>query len=138
MNLTSSEKRGLLYAALATALFSTSPVFIRWAAPLSPVEVTFWRMTVATLTVLLLARLRGEAIRITMRDLPRFSLFGLVAALHFLFYIASLSFTTVAHSLSLVYTAPVFVTILAAVFCASRWRAASRRASSLPCWAWPS
>ena len=33
-----------------------------------------------------------------------------MAALHFLFYIASLSFTTVAHSLALVYTSPIFVT----------------------------
>ena len=57
----------------------------------------------------------GQPLALARADLPRFALFGLVAALHFLFYIGSLSFTTVAHSLSLVYTAPVFVAVLAAL-----------------------
>jgi len=39
-------------------------------------------------------------------------LWGLVAALHFVFYIASLEYTTVAHSLALVYTSPVWVSLL--------------------------
>jgi drug/metabolite transporter (DMT)-like permease len=37
---------------------------------------------------------------------------GLVAAVHFGAYIASLNFTTIAHSLALVYTAPVFSALL--------------------------
>jgi drug/metabolite transporter (DMT)-like permease len=41
----------------------------------------------------------------------RFALWGLVAALHFGCYIASLSYTTVAHSLALVYTSPVWVSL---------------------------
>jgi drug/metabolite transporter (DMT)-like permease len=36
--------------------------------------------------------------------------------LHFLFYIASIAFTTIAHSLAIVYTAPVFVTLFSAIF----------------------
>ncbi|MCC7353328.1 MAG: DMT family transporter, partial [Anaerolineae bacterium] len=38
----------------------------------------------------------------------------LVTALHFFLYIASLSFTTIAHSLAIVYTSPIFVTFLSA------------------------
>lgn len=110
-----SARTGLLYVAIATALFSTSPVFIRWAAPLSPLEITFWRMVIAAVTVAIMARMRGERIALDWADLPRFAVFGLVAALHFALYIASLSFTTVAHSLSLVYTAPAFVTVLSAL-----------------------
>jgi drug/metabolite transporter (DMT)-like permease len=56
------------------------------------------------------------------RTLVRFLLYGLVAALHFLLYIASLSYTTIAHSLALVYTAPVFVTLFAALFLGERLR----------------
>ena len=47
-------------------------------------------------------------------DLPRFAAFGLITALHFLSYIASLNFTTIAHSLAIVYTAPVFVALFSA------------------------
>jgi drug/metabolite transporter (DMT)-like permease len=35
----------------------------------------------------------------------------LVTALHFIFYIASLDYTTVAHSLALVYTSPIWVSL---------------------------
>jgi drug/metabolite transporter (DMT)-like permease len=107
---------GLLYVTIGTALFSTSSVLVRWAAPLSPFEIGFWRMVVAAATVWVIARLRGESFALNRADLPRFALFGLVAALHFICYIASLSFTTVAHSLALVYTSPVFVTLFSAIF----------------------
>ncbi len=109
-------RSGLVYAFVATLLFSTSPVLIRWSAPLSPVEVTFWRLTVAAIVVAGAARLWGKGVAVKQADLPRFALFGLAAALHFLLYIASLSYTTVAHSLTLVYTAPIFVTAFAALF----------------------
>ena len=60
-----ASRSGLLYAAVATALFSTSSVFMRWAAPLSPFEIAFWRMAVAAADGALLARLRGETIPLT-------------------------------------------------------------------------
>jgi drug/metabolite transporter (DMT)-like permease len=41
----------------------------------------------------------------------RFLVWGCVAALHFVFYIASLDYTTVAHSLALVYTSPIWVSL---------------------------
>ena len=52
----------------------------------------------------------------------RFALYGLVAALHFLFYITSLFYTTIAHSLAIVYTSPVFVTLFAALFLKEKLR----------------
>jgi drug/metabolite transporter (DMT)-like permease len=42
-------------------------------------------------------------------DWPRFLLYGLITALHFGLYVGSLQFTTIAHSLALVYTAPICV-----------------------------
>lgn len=115
-----SELRGLGYVTLAVGLFATSPVLVRWAAPLSPFEITFGRMATAALAVGLLARWQGRSAggSGTGRPLvpaPRFVLYGLIAALHFLLYIASLSFTTIAHSLALVYTAPVFVTLFSSL-----------------------
>ena len=54
--------------------------------------------------------------RLTRRDLPLFAGIGLIAALHFVAYVASLSFTTIAHALAIVYTAPVFVALFSAWF----------------------
>jgi drug/metabolite transporter (DMT)-like permease len=111
----SEERRGLLYVGLAVFFFSTSPVLTRWATPLSPYEIATGRLGVAALGILALMALRRERPHVARADLPRFVLFGLIAALHFLCYIASLSFTTIAHSLSIVYTAPIFVTLFSAL-----------------------
>jgi drug/metabolite transporter (DMT)-like permease len=92
-------------------MFSTTPVFIRWADDLSPVVVTCLRMLVGSATVYLIARVQGYRPRIARSDWPRFALWGLVAACHFGLYIASLNYTTVAHSLSLVYTSPIWVSL---------------------------
>ncbi len=61
--------------------------------------------------VLGLMMLQGQRLHVSWTDLPSFALFGLITALHFLCYIASLDYTTVAHSLSLTYTSPIFVTL---------------------------
>lgn len=109
-------RRGVLLALAAVFFFSTSPVLIIWANPLSAYFKTAGRLAVAALAILLLMRLRGERLHIARHDLPRFVLFGLITALHFVFYIASLNYTTIAHALSIVYTAPIFVTLFSAWF----------------------
>jgi drug/metabolite transporter (DMT)-like permease len=111
---------GLAYVALAVAFFSTSPVLTRLAAPHSAFEITFGRIAVAALCVLLLARLTGVPLDYRRAELPRLALYGLITALHFFLYIWSLAFTTIAHSLALVYTAPIFVTLFAAVLLGER------------------
>jgi drug/metabolite transporter (DMT)-like permease len=107
------QRRGLLYAAIAVALFSSTPVLIRWAQPLSALAITMGRLAVGSVFVLALMVLQGHRLRVSLKDLPSFALYGLVTALHFLCYIASLDYTTVAHSLSLTYTSPIFVTLFA-------------------------
>lgn len=107
--------QGLLYVCVAVAFFSTSAVFVRWSSPFSSVEIAFWRLAIAAALVGLLGLLTHTRLRIHRQELPRFLLYGLITALHFIFYIAALSFTTIAHGLALVYTSPVFVTILSAL-----------------------
>lgn len=105
------RRLGILYVALAVTMFSTTPVLIRWASDLSPFVVTCLRMLVGSATVSGIAVMRGQRPRIARRDCLRFGVWGLVAALHFAFYIASLDYTTVAHSLALVYTSPIWVSL---------------------------
>jgi drug/metabolite transporter (DMT)-like permease len=110
------HRRGAWLAVLAVLFFATSPVLVRLAEPLSAYEKTAGRLAVAALALLLLMRVRREPFRLTRRDLPLFIGIGLIAALHFVAYVASLSFTTIAHSLAIVYTAPIFVALFSAWF----------------------
>jgi len=136
--------RGLGYAAVAVAFFSTSPVLTLWADPLSPFVKTGGRLAVAALalgaaravsrrsavvsrrsagggrpsvggapSVTTSLTTQNSALRI--QNSLRFAAYGLIAALHFLCYIASLSYTSPAHSLTLVYTAPIWVAVAAAL-----------------------
>jgi drug/metabolite transporter (DMT)-like permease len=107
---------GVILAAIAVCLFSTSPVLVAWGAPLNSLEMTAGRLSVGALAVWGMARVARQPLFPHRADIPRFAGFGLAAALHFLSYIASLSFTTIAQSLAIVYTAPIFVTIFSAVF----------------------
>jgi drug/metabolite transporter (DMT)-like permease len=119
---TGEERRGLFLVVIAVFLFSISPVLIRWAADsLTAYEITAGRLLVAGVLVFGIAVLRRE--RLPRRnEWPRFAFYGLVAALHFALYIASLSYTSIAHSLALVYTAPIFVALFSWIYLGERLR----------------
>ncbi|MCS7259232.1 MAG: DMT family transporter [Anaerolineae bacterium] len=111
-----SARRGLWLAVIAVCFFSTSPVLMLWADPLSPYEKTFWRMMVGALSVLGIALMQGSLPRYNYADPVRFLGFGLVTAVHFLGYIAALNFTSIAHALTITYTSPIFVTLFSALY----------------------
>lgn len=110
--MTRAEAIGTVQAALATACFSMGAILVRWAAALSPLEVTSLRMLLGALLVGGAARVAGSRLRLSAAELWRLLPVGLVAAGHFVTFIASLYFTTVAHSVTLVYTAPLFIAAL--------------------------
>ncbi len=109
-------RRGLLYVCCAVFFFSTSPIFIRWSQPFTSFEIAFWRLAIAALLVAIMGLITHQPLLLKRQEIPRFLLYGLVTALHFIFYIAALSFTTIAHALAIVYTSPIFVTLISAVF----------------------
>ncbi|HHV19027.1 MAG TPA: DMT family transporter [Thermoanaerobacterales bacterium] len=110
------HKRGLLLVSLGTIFFSTSPVLTRWVSDLPVGQIAFFRMFFAAMFIFIISKVTGTQIWLKPEDVPKFLLYGLITALHFLLYIASLMYTTIAHSLSLIYTAPVMIAILAALF----------------------
>jgi drug/metabolite transporter (DMT)-like permease len=59
-------------------------------------------------------------VRLSGSELLRLVPIGLIAAAHFLAFIASLYFTTVAHCLTLTYTAPLFIAALSRTFLRER------------------
>jgi drug/metabolite transporter (DMT)-like permease len=115
-SLAARSRTGVGLVLVAVLAFSTSPVLVLWAAPLSPFEITVGRLACAAVLVWLLARLNRQPLLPRRADLPRFALFGLITAVHFISYIASLNYTTIAHSLAIVYAAPIFVTLFSVWF----------------------
>ncbi len=110
------ERLGILYVAIAVIFFSTSPVLVRWAAAsLSSYEIAAGRLLTAGIVISGLALCYRQPLP-QRRAWLRFALFGLITALHFGFYIVSLEFTTIAHSLALIYTAPIFVAFFSWLF----------------------
>jgi len=109
-----ARRQGVLLAVVAVIAFSTSPIFLRLAAPLGPFEITTGRMALGAVAVWVLAWRVGQPLLPRKSDMPLFVLIGLITALHFFGYVASLSYTTIAHSLAITYTAPIFVAILSA------------------------
>jgi drug/metabolite transporter (DMT)-like permease len=103
---------GVAQAAAAAGLFSTGAILVRCAQALSPVEVTSLRMLLGGLLLAGVAWGTASRLRLTGAEVRRVLLVGLVTAAHFLSFIASLYFTTVAHSLTLTHTAPLFVAAL--------------------------
>lgn len=108
------RRGGLLLAVAAVSCFAAASVFVRWAAPVPSVEITFWRLLIAAIAVYLVGRAGGQSFRYRRAEILPLLAAGLVTAVHFLAFVAALAATTVAHALSLVYTAPVFVALLAA------------------------
>jgi drug/metabolite transporter (DMT)-like permease len=102
----------VVQAVAATGFFSTGAILVRWAQELSPVEVSSLRMLLGSLFVGAVAWGSGERLGLSVAQFKRLLPIGLIAALHFLTFIASLYFTTVAHALTLTYTAPLFIAAL--------------------------
>ena len=118
--MTREARIGVIQAVAAAGFFSTGAILVRWAEGLTPVEITSLRLLLGGLLVAAAARATGERGGLSGAEFLRLVPIGLMAALHFLAFIASLSFTTVAHCLTLTYTAPLFLTALSRAFLRER------------------
>jgi len=111
---TQDDRSGLTLAAIAVIFLSTSPIFIRWADPLSAFQISCGRLVIGSVAILTLARIRGELVWPARRDWLRFAGYGAITAAHFAFYVGSVLHTTIAPALTIVYSAPIFVALLSA------------------------
>ena len=111
MNRSSGELRGILMMASGVLAFATSSLLVRLAFPVSALEVTFWRLFFGALFVTILAAFRGE-LRGWFQDILSYWAYGLAMSLHFLFFVAALWLTSIAHALSIVYFSPAIIAII--------------------------
>lgn len=101
-----------LVLAVALAGVSFGSIFVRLAAA-PALAIALWRMTLASVVAVPAAAVSiGSARRAGIRDWSLATAAGGLLALHFGTWITSLQFTTVAASVLLVNTAPVFVALL--------------------------
>jgi len=94
---------------------STASIFIRFAlAYTPPLVISAFRLTIASLVIapFALSRHREELFSLRRRDLALGLLSGIFLALHFASWISSLQYTTVASSVVLVTTTPLWVALL--------------------------
>ncbi len=107
----SSRATAALVLSCALVGVSFGSIFVRMADA-EPLAVAVWRMTLAACLVSLPAWLTWAPQRLKLRPLCAAVAAGGLLALHFATWISSLQFTTVANSVLLVNTAPVFLVAL--------------------------
>lgn len=104
-----------LVLAIGVAVASSSSILIRFAQPqVASLVIAAYRMALASLLLLpiLLIRYRGELRRLRPEIALSIGLAGLFLAVHFATWISSLEYTSVASSVVLVQTMPLFVALL--------------------------
>jgi len=102
---------------------STSAILIRWSGAPSVVKA-FYRVLFTTAAIAPFAlRNRGGFRRVSRRDLGVAVVSGIALAVHFASFFESLEWTTVATSVTLITTQPVFVGVGAAVLLDERFSA---------------
>lgn len=114
MSVGSLEERVPPMAALAVAVVavSTSAILVRWSAAPSVIKA-FYRVVFTTAILLpwALGRYRGEFRKMRRRDVLAAALTGVALALHFVSWFESLEHTSVAASVTLVQSQPLFVAV---------------------------
>jgi len=113
---------------LGIAAVSTAAIFITYAqrAGAPSLVIAAYRLTIASLVLLPLVvrRHRAEAALLTRRTLGLALISGLFLGLHFATWISSLAYTSVASSLVMVSTSPLFVALISALGLRERLSAA--------------
>lgn len=104
----------LLVLLLGVIGISTGSIFARFADA-SPIVISFYRsgIAAAVMAPLVFARHRQELFGLQRKDLLRVILAGTFLALHFSTWITSLFYTSIASSVVIVETIPVWTAILA-------------------------
>ncbi len=114
MSIAAAEERVPPMAALAVAVVavSTSAILVRWSTAPSVIKA-FYRVlfTTALLLPWALGRYRGDFRKMELRDLGIAGLTGVALALHFASWFESLNHTSVAASVTLVQSQPLFVAL---------------------------
>lgn len=120
MNTSSSSPPISPFLAISIGILavSTSALFIRYAqTEVNSLVISAYRLTIATLILAPIAlwKYREELLRLSKKELKLGILSGVFLALHFATWISSLEYTTVASSVVLVSTTPLWVALFSPI-----------------------
>lgn len=113
-----TERRAFVWSLLFVGIvaISFSAIFVKWSdAPVSVIGMYRLAFTLLGMTPLLF-RYRSELRSVSRRDWLLLTLSGVMLCLHFLFWMGSLRFTTVASSTALMTLEPILVMLGALIF----------------------
>jgi len=99
----------ILFIGIVSISFAS--IFIRFCDDVPAIIIATYRLGVASFILLAFSRIRDVSFRISRKDLFLSIAGGVFLGLHFIFWITSLKYTSVASSVVLVTTNPIFVSI---------------------------
>lgn len=112
----SEVKKGYICILIAAALWATLGPFAKllYTHNISPMTIAYIRATLAFVIMLFILVVAGrEHLRVRPGYLPLLALYGLFGiAIFYSLYMYSIEITTIATAVFLLYTAPIFVTLL--------------------------
>jgi len=108
----SDSSKGLAVLFLASMFFGSAALLVRFATEVSALSLTFFRLSIAALMMVLFAFVRHEIQLLRRRDLLFVIISGVLLSLHFTAFILAVKETTVANATFLVNTSPVMLAVL--------------------------
>ncbi len=121
--------RGITTLLIASFFFASSAIFIRFATEASAISLTFLRLFISALAMVLFASATRSLRFLGRRDLSLVAASGVFLSLHFATFIFAVKETTVANATFLVNTSPVMLAVLCPLLL--RERTTSREAVSV-------
>jgi drug/metabolite transporter (DMT)-like permease len=105
-----TRKQALTEGVIAGVFFGTAAIFIRFLQGLDTFSIVFWRVLIGCLALAVLALVfRGSfQPRLVRQNLKELLFLGLLLALHFVFFTASVMDTSILNATVLVNTSPIF------------------------------
>jgi drug/metabolite transporter (DMT)-like permease len=105
-----TRKQALTEGVIAGVFFGTAAIFIRFVQGLDTFSIVFWRVLIGCLALAVLALIfRGSfQPRLVRQNIKGLSFLGVLLALHFVFFTASVMDTTILNATVLVNTSPIF------------------------------
>ncbi|MGD0175996.1 MAG: EamA family transporter [Candidatus Bathyarchaeia archaeon] len=115
-----SLSRGIAILFVASFFFATAAIFIRFATEASAMSLTFFRLFIAALVMVLFGFASRNLHILPRRDLVLVAISGAFLSLHFAAFIFAVKETTIANATFLVNTSPVMLAVLSPIIIRER------------------
>jgi len=105
-----TRKQALTEGVIAGIFFGTAAIFTRFLQGLDTLSIVFWRVSIGCLALGVLALILRRSFQppLVRQNFKALLLLGLLLALHFIFFTASVMDTTILNATVLVNTSPIF------------------------------